>query len=313
MLVSVIIPCFNVEPFVAECIESVLNQTYPDIEIICVDDGSEDGTLNVLEKFSNKIDLIIPENHKGAGAARNTGLAHARGDYIQFLDADDLLFPEKIASNIQLVKGAPSRNAVVIGKHLHRRPNGRVEQFGYLDEQWLSIVSFVWGNTCCNLWPREILQKVGGFDENLTSFQDCDLGFRVACVNPDVVYDPNYYTLIRERPDSITTSVISPEKDEERLLTSIRLREKMKAYLTEKGLFQEEYQQAIYEGLFTHIKYFAHRNTEKAIRYYRSHIPREFRPQNRDVSAFYRLNFRLFGFAGAERIARLVNRLKGRL
>jgi len=89
--ISVIIPVYNVENYLKQCLNSVVNQTLEDIEIICIDDGSTDNSLNILEKYAVKDDriIIIANDHKGAGSARNTGLKIAKGNYISFIDSDD--------------------------------------------------------------------------------------------------------------------------------------------------------------------------------------------------------------------------------
>ena len=87
--VSVIIPVFNVEKYINECVDSVINQTLTDIEIICVNDGSTDNSLNLLKQIPDPRIKIISQENKGLAAARNEGMKHAKGEYITFLDADD--------------------------------------------------------------------------------------------------------------------------------------------------------------------------------------------------------------------------------
>ena len=104
--VSVIIPCYNSEKTIRETIESVLAQTYRDFEIIVVDDGSTDGSKDVILSFGTKLTYIYQEN-KGQSAAQNTGIRFAKGDYLAFVDADDLWLPQKLEKQIHLlnVKG----------------------------------------------------------------------------------------------------------------------------------------------------------------------------------------------------------------
>jgi glycosyltransferase involved in cell wall biosynthesis len=106
MLISVIIPCYNVEAFISECVDSVLNQTYQEIEIICIDNNSSDNTWQTLIQLKNIFPhLIIDKEIKaGACAARNKGLNIANGYWVQFLDADDLLLPKKIEHQVELLK-----------------------------------------------------------------------------------------------------------------------------------------------------------------------------------------------------------------
>src|SRR5438132_1122109 len=94
-LVSILIPVYNAEAFVAEAIQSALDQTWPAKEVIAVDDGSTDRSPEILEGFGGRVKIIEQEN-RGASAARNRALNQAQGEFIQFLDADDLLSPDKL-------------------------------------------------------------------------------------------------------------------------------------------------------------------------------------------------------------------------
>ena len=99
--VSILIPLYNSEKYIAETIESALNQTYTNIEIIVVDDGSSDNSLNIASKFESDIVRVFSKENKGASSARNSAFQHAKGDLIQYLDADDLLDPDKIKLQVQ--------------------------------------------------------------------------------------------------------------------------------------------------------------------------------------------------------------------
>lgn len=96
--VSVIIPCYNARKYLGQCLQSVLAQTLRDIEIICVDDGSSDGTMDILRAYadSDARVRVIAQQNAGAGAARNNGLRHASGEYLSFLDADDFFEPDML-------------------------------------------------------------------------------------------------------------------------------------------------------------------------------------------------------------------------
>ena len=105
-LVSVLIPTYNRAYIVEEAIESVLAQTYRPIEIIVVDDGSKDGTREALERFGDRIRYIYQDN-AGLAAARNTGLAAARGEFVAFEDSDDVWVPWKLQAQVALMRHAP--------------------------------------------------------------------------------------------------------------------------------------------------------------------------------------------------------------
>ena len=109
-LISVVVPVFNAEKYVNRCIDSILNQTYENLEVILVNDGSVDGSVKICEKWQkldNRVKLITQEN-AGVSAARNTGIENATGDYIAFVDNDDWLRPEMFKN---LVKQAQKDNA----------------------------------------------------------------------------------------------------------------------------------------------------------------------------------------------------------
>jgi len=118
MLISVIIPAYNTERYLAEAVESVLAQTRPPAEIIIVDDGSTDESPRIARRFAKPV-LYLHQSHAGAGAARNRGIAQAQGDWLAFLDADDLWLPDKLARQIALLESEPDVEMVF----------GGVEQF----------------------------------------------------------------------------------------------------------------------------------------------------------------------------------------
>src|SRR2546427_2427416 len=99
-LVSILIPVYNAEAFVAETIDSALNQTWPDKEIIVVDDGSSDNSREILKSFEPAGVRLVEQENRGASAARNRAFSEAQGEFIQYLDADDLLDENKIGRQI---------------------------------------------------------------------------------------------------------------------------------------------------------------------------------------------------------------------
>ncbi len=115
MLVSIIIPCYNSEGWLHQTLESVLAQTWERKEIIVVDDGSTDGSLAVAKRFESPIVKVISQENRGASAARNRALKEAQGDFLQYLDADDLLSPQKIEEQVLLLQQNPPDTLAVCG------------------------------------------------------------------------------------------------------------------------------------------------------------------------------------------------------
>src|SRR3989338_10346077 len=110
-LVSIIIPTYNNAKFISAAIDSAAKQTYPNIEIIVVDDGSTDQTKNVILPYQHRI-RYIHQSNEGLAAARNKAIEKSKGDYLQFLDADDLIHPEKIKKQIDCLMREPQFDVV---------------------------------------------------------------------------------------------------------------------------------------------------------------------------------------------------------
>jgi glycosyltransferase involved in cell wall biosynthesis len=106
-LVSVVIPSYNMEAFTPQTVESVLAQDYPSVEVIVVDDGSTDGSVGALKRFGERIRLIEQKN-SGACAARNRGLQECRGEFVAFLDCDDLWEPRKLTRCVETLLARPA-------------------------------------------------------------------------------------------------------------------------------------------------------------------------------------------------------------
>ena len=118
-LVSIIIPVFNSEKYIGATIASAVEQTWPNKEIIVVDDGSTDKSLEIAEKLKDSFIKVFSQENKGASVARNKGLKEAKGEYIQFLDADDLLSPDKIEGQLNALKGSITHLALCKTKYFY--------------------------------------------------------------------------------------------------------------------------------------------------------------------------------------------------
>jgi len=189
-MVSIIVPAYNAARTVTRAIESLLAQTYEDIEILVVDDGSKDGTEEVCRKYGDRIRYIRQDN-QGPSEARNTGIRNASGEYIGFLDADDWYLPEKIEQNIKLFSEYPEAGAVTsafvqrtaFGDSVTPQ-TGRV--FSDAGEKGLVdyFLSEFQGNwivtTDTILVRREVIDAVGVFRSDLRYGEDLDLWCRIA-------------------------------------------------------------------------------------------------------------------------------------
>ena len=201
-LVSVIIPCYNVQQYVSDALNSVVAQTYSNLEIICVDDGSSDNTVSVLEswKVSHPViaTTIIKQENRGACVARNNGLRRAAGKFIQFLDADDVLYPEKIRHQVGLFLNTPGFHFIA-GAYCKRSITGDKENITCGPPALVNIFIGRAGITSSNLFNRGALLAIDGWREELSSSQEADLMFRLVLNGGKYMVDNDILTEIRER------------------------------------------------------------------------------------------------------------------
>lgn len=184
--VSIIVPCYNAAAWLPATLESALGQTHPAIEIIVVDDGSRDGSPEVARRYEARGVRVIEQPNQGASAARNHGLRLARGEYIQFLDADDLLAPDKIALQLQTLATAPSCIAAGAWGRFEDDPAKArfVPEENWRDSEpveWLTLNFAGRGMMQPGAWltPRALIEQAGPWDERLTLNDDGEYFCRV--------------------------------------------------------------------------------------------------------------------------------------
>lgn len=201
MNVSVIVPCFNVEEYLDECLNSVIIQNHPISSIICVDNNSADSTLDILQKWKERDERIrvLKESKRGASYARNRGLMEVKSDWVQFLDADDLLEKHKIAHQLKLIEDYRDHVDFIAAASNRQKMDGTKSLSIPKDDPWKAVFVTGLGNTCSNLWRTESIRKIGGWNEELQSSQESDLMFRLLKSGAVVMFDQEPLTVIRER------------------------------------------------------------------------------------------------------------------
>lgn len=197
-LISVVVPTYNCETFISEALNSVVSQNYPNLEIIVVDDGSLDGTVEKIRTFGDGIRLVQQAN-QGPGAARNHGARVARGEYLAFLDGDDVWLPGKLRAQIQHIKDNPSIQLVYghwrrwypdsDGSYTSAEEHTTIFDAGNIDVEgsgWvycrLLLDSIL--HTITVLMRRRLFEDVGGFDASLRRGEDYDLWIRLSRLVP---------------------------------------------------------------------------------------------------------------------------------
>lgn len=183
MLVSVIIPTYNSGHLIETAIRSVLAQTYEDIEILVVDDGSTDHTRAVVDRFHTSC-TYLSQTHSGPSAARNRGIRHSSGELIAFLDADDAWRPDKLAVQVARFRQSPEVGLLESGYYLcdarlrplRYHPPARLR--GRVFEDMLSTYNAP--NNSTVMVRRQLIDRVGGFDPSFSVLEDYELWLRIA-------------------------------------------------------------------------------------------------------------------------------------
>ncbi|MDG5800307.1 glycosyltransferase family A protein [Marinilabiliaceae bacterium ANBcel2] len=300
MLTSIIIPCYNVENYIEECVHSAIAQTYPHIEVICIDNNSTDNTWQKLEALKKQYpQLIIDKEPKpGAPAARNKGLQLSKGEWLQFLDADDLLLPGKIEHQVKLIQ-QQNNVCFIAGACFKRHIHGTdITSTPYPDNPFKSLFATKLGITSSNLWNRKQIEAIGGWDETLKSSQEADLMFRLLQVNENVVFDSEPLTIVRERPEG----QISQQNHSEKWLRYFNKRLEMLSWIkTNKPKLFKSDKSFFEDSLFGILKIMANEDLVTANSLYTKHL-KGYKPstnQSHSTGMYLRL-YRLFGFRGAE-------------
>ncbi|WP_200977033.1 glycosyltransferase family A protein [Echinicola sp. 20G] len=212
-LVSIIIPAYNKEAYVAETIDSALAQTYSHTEIILINDGSTDNSMAILEQYQARCPekiLLFDQENQGVSATTNKGIMEAKGEYIQFLDADDIMSNDKIQNQINLLK-EEGKNATVHCKWSNFKTSIKSDSFYPfhiyrnfdLGIDWLLTAWNYQEMTADSSWlvSRELVDLAGPWNEDLTINQDGEFFCRVLLNCSKVIYDNKssvYYRSLNE-------------------------------------------------------------------------------------------------------------------
>lgn len=199
-MISVVIPLYNKEKYIVNTLQCVINQTYTDYEVIIVNDGSTDHSLEVVEMYIQSSIInsrngeqssirLIDQSNGGVSSARNRGIKEAKGEYIAFLDADDLWEPQYLQVAADLTQRYPSAVLYVIGSGAIYRGkkygNEQNQPEGLYEQVWLNSPSF--SPSAC-VAKRDALLQIGGFDERMAFGEDLDVWWRLLLIG-SVAYD----------------------------------------------------------------------------------------------------------------------------
>jgi len=260
-LVTVIIPCYNAENHIIDTLNSVIHQTYKNLEIIVVDDNSTDNTLNLLNSIKDDRLKIIINTKKGAASARNQGIKICKGKYVQFLDADDILSLNKIEIQVKSLETNPTSIAVCSTihffdgvNHLLKTPNSYEEKFLKFSSNPVEFFINLWGGfnnkgsmIQPNSWltPKILIEKYGLWNEDLTLDDDGEFFARLGLNATEIIYTPNIFNYYRKFANK---NSLSSKSDENALKSALASALSKKQLLLAKSKSIEA-QQAVYRNL----------------------------------------------------------------
>ncbi|AKO52758.1 hypothetical protein ABA45_10365 [Marinobacter psychrophilus] len=229
-LISVIMPAFNAESFIADSIESVLAQSFSNFELLVIDDGSTDGTASIIDWFVSKDPRVFSLNNmrtKGVSGARNTGISEARGAWVAFLDSDDIWFPGTLEQRVFVVNRYPNCDVITSDYNIWFPDNDDAEvsissvnpvwakyfsasnKSGESFEMFKPIGAFIESaltHTSVIMIKTELLRSLDGFDESLYTYEDVFLWLKLSAYSDCIVYIPVVGSRYRQRIGSLTHS-----------------------------------------------------------------------------------------------------------
>jgi len=311
-LVSILVPAYNAERWISQALDSALQQTYPATEVIVVDDGSTDGTVEAVRKYEGWVRLALGA-HAGGNAARNQLAALAKGEWLQFLDADDYLLPDKIGGQMRRVEEQPGLDVIYSPVILRNDLDGS-ERILSMDESDDVTLHFIrWGSLNTNgfLFRRQALLDVGGWNPAQTACQEHELLYRLICADkkfslvnsPGAVYRFHGSTTVSRR-DPLST-----------LRLKLELLDKTQDHLERHRILTRRHRQELYAGRMQ-----AARSTWTIDPKLACAMAARARSTGTRWVLFcpalppgFQFSLRLLGYAGAERLAGFLRSVRGNL
>lgn len=302
--VSILIPCYNAEMWIAQAIESALNQTYPNKEVIVVDDGSTDGSLEIIKSFGDSIRWETGSN-QGGNVARNRLLELSTGEWLQYLDADDYLLPDKIAKQVQYLAQFPQTDIVyspsILEYYQQDKSWQEVLPIPEPHDSWILLARWYLPQTGSPLWRKQAIIDVGGWKVDQPCCQEHELYLRLLIAGKRFEYFGEAGSVYRQWSESTVC-----KRDQ---LTTHRqllvIQDKIEEYLQYNNQLTQPRQNAINQTRFEKARMIWLSDPQWAVRVIAQiHTnSKYFMPSGSAAPKLYSLTYRFLGFAIAEKIA----------
>lgn len=303
MRVSIIITYIDEIDYLKDAIQSALNQDITEKEIIVVCNKESSSFPVELDFYKERIAWIV-EPVKGSAYARNAGLSQAKGEWIQFLDVDDLLLPGKIIHQLNNTTGD-----VIVSPHVFQFLNAKREQSKWIpDDTWIGLLNSGLGSTSSMLWRRKAVSSSNGWSKEYSSHQEYELLFRMAAAGNKIVPSTKYETIVRAR----TTGSITQSSKNVRAKEGIKLREEMWSYLGKNAMQTSERKKAFLSYIFKQLRGVYRIDQPEAIRLYTQYFKNEsFKPADITLPMYKEL-YQLLGFRNTEKLFWTYSKLRDR-
>jgi glycosyltransferase involved in cell wall biosynthesis len=302
-LISVLIPCFNAEQWIGQAIDSALAQTWPDKEIIIIDDGSTDRSLEIIRQFESYVRWETGPNH-GSNAVRNRLLELARGEWLQYLDADDYLLPEKLTRQAAFLLQHPDCDVIYSPVAWERDQNGaRVCTETTIVEPrdpWRLLALWKLPQTGGALWRRAALERIGGWRVDQPCCQEHELYCRLLQADAQFEYCPECLAVYR---DIDNKERITRRQRSELVQQRLGILERIENHLEERSMLNLARQQAVNDARHELARRLWENDRQQAMNTHRRILASDpsFTPTVTESSPMlYTIVYRSFGFKVAQ-------------
>ena len=303
-IVSIIIPCYNAEKWVAEAVQSALDQTWAKKEVIVIDDGSTDRSLDVIKTFAGKIRWETGPN-RGGNIARNRGLDLARGDWLQYLDADDYLLPDKVARQIHFLSAHPETDLVFGPVTLEHwadcTSHCELVHIPEPHDPWVLLARWYLPQTGAALWRKQAIMDVDGWKPDQPCCQEHELYLRLLIAGRRFAYCRHTGAVYRQWSED---TVCKRDKDQVRK-QRLQIEKRAEDFLRKHGELTPYRQWAINMARFEIARTVWQQDHAEAVRIMEiiRDSEHDFLPCGQAALPAYRLALRIFGFGLTETIA----------
>jgi len=302
--VSILIPCYNAEQWIVQAINSALQQTYSNKEVIVVDDGSTDSSLEIIKSFSDFIRWETQPN-QGGNATRNRLLELSTGDWLQYLDSDDYLLSDKIEKQMQSLNHFPESHIIYSPSifELYNHENSKQELFPIPEprDPWILLARWFLPQTGSPLWCKDAITQVGGWKPDQPCCQEHELYLRLLMAGKKFLYCDHAGSVYRQWSEETVCRKDMRQTYTQRLM----IEDRMEQHLSEINQLTKERQHAINQARFEcarKIWLFDRSWAQQTMKQVKLSEP-NFQPSGNAAPKSYQLAYKFLGFAIAQKIA----------